>query len=247
MTFARSLLVAGFALATVAASQAQAQFTSAQKADMQLNGTASFNGSSQLVLTPASGGTSSAFFMTPTATSTLTSFDATFDYFIGGGSGADGLALVLQGNGPGALGGGGGGIGYNGIPNSIGALFRSYVYNIVQIGDGGNFNGPSTGASIRGTHSVEVSWSSGTQIFSVLLDGATGVSESGVDLAALIGPNMYVGFTAATGGANDEHRIDNLTVKTNDVTATPEPATLALTATGIMMLAAFKRRRSRNA
>ena len=247
MTIARSLLVAGVALASLTGSQAQAQFTAAQKADVQLNGTASFNGSSQLVLTPVSGGTASAFFMTPTSTSTLTSFDATFDYFIGGGSGADGLALVLQGNGPGALGSSGGGIGYSGISNSVGALFRSYVYNIVQIGTGGSFSGPAASASIRGSHSAEVSWSSGTQIFSVLLDGATGVSQSGVDLAALIGPDMYVGFTAATGGANDEHRIDNLTVKTNAVTATPEPATLALTATGIVMLAAFKRRRSPNA
>lgn len=245
MKTSRSLLLC-VALGALAAPRLQAQFSAAQMADMQLNGTASFNGSNQLVLTPASGGVGSAFFQTPTATSTLTSFAATFDYYIGGGSGADGLALVLQGNGPGAIGGGGGGIGYDGIGNSVGALFRSYVYNVVQIGENGAFSGPSSSAAIRGTHSVAVSWSSATDIFSVILDGVTGVSQGGIDLASVIGPNMYVGFTAATGGANDEHRIDNLVVTTN-VTPTPEPASLVLTASGIAMLAIVRRRRGRRA
>lgn len=91
------------------------------------NGTSTLNAANQLVLTPAlSFQDGSAFRATPIATAGLASFVARFNYAIGGGSGADGLAFVLQGVGPTALGGAGANVGFVGIDHSVGALLRTF-------------------------------------------------------------------------------------------------------------------------
>jgi hypothetical protein len=235
LTTARRTTIALTALVVAALAPRPA---GAQFAGMQLNGSAALNGSGELVLTPVTGGTASAFSTAAVATSSIQSFTATFNYFIGGGSGADGLAFVVQGNGPGALGSGGGGIGYSGMPNSLGALFRTYVYNVVQGDQNGTFGGPSTSATTRGTHDAEVTYDAGTQTFAIALDGVPRVSWTGVDLAATVGPNAYFGFTAATGGATDEHRINSYTLSIQSTTSSvPEPGTWALLATGLLGVA----------
>ena len=233
-----TLLLAALAAAAIAPRSAAAQF-----AGMQLNGSAALNGSNQLVLTPASGGTGSAFATAPIATSSIQSFTATFNYFIGGGSGADGLAFVVQGAGPGALGGGGGGIGYSGLPNSVGALFRTYIYNVVQAGTNGAFNGNSAATTTRGTHDVTVTYTAGTNTLSVNFDGLLDIAQNNVNLSAIVGPQAYFGFTAATGGATDEHRINSYTLSVQAVSSVPEPGTWALLATGLVGVAGLARRR----
>ena len=217
-----------------------------------LNGSAALSGSA-LVLTTASGyEAGSAFNSTPIATAGIQTLTANFNYTIGGGSGAAGLGFVIQGLGPTALGGYGGYVGYTGggganpITNSVGAFFRTFSFNFPQVGTNGSFNG-NTGpvSNLRGTHNVTVNYAAATQLFSVLLDGTQVVSQSGINLATLVGPQAYFGFTAGTGSATDMQQINSFSVAVNAAapsTTAPEPSTWALLAAGLGGLA---RRRAR--
>ncbi|HEX2971499.1 MAG TPA: hypothetical protein VHP11_04165, partial [Tepidisphaeraceae bacterium] len=100
-------------------------FSDASK--LQLNGTAAVVGTGSnaiLRLTDtATGQTGSAFTKLP---ADITKFNISFDFRMGGGTGADGMAFVIQGVAPTALGGGGGGLGYSGIANSMALKFDAY-------------------------------------------------------------------------------------------------------------------------
>jgi hypothetical protein len=238
--FALTLAAFG-AIAAAAPAAAQVQ----DRTTYTRNGSATLNGSTLVLTTATNSQVGSAFNPNAFATAGLQSLTATFNYTIDGGNGADGLAFVLQGNGPNALGADGGGIGYEGIANSLAATFRTFQNPGPGVGENGSLDiGHTANSGPRGTHDVTITYVAATQLFSILLDGTTALTQSNVDLAGLVGPQMYVGFTAGTGGLDDQHQINSFSfTPIYTVSGVPEPATLALTGAGLLALGVAMRRR----
>jgi hypothetical protein len=147
----------------------------------------------------------------------------------------DGFAFVIQGNGTVALGSPGMGayIGYAGIPSSIAIEFDTYSNSdfgdplgphiaIQSLGTAVNTSNHATaGANFGGTpianfadgqaHTATITYD-GTSIISVYLDGAATPVVSGTigNLSTFLGLSnglAYVGFTAATGAAQEVSNI----------------------------------------
>lgn len=158
-------------------------------------------------------------------------FNFNFDVFLGcDDGGADGLAFVLQ---PLSINAGssGGGIGYQGISPSFAVEMDNYQNGgepgydhiaIQQFGDvnhngGNNLAGPvpvsATSNNIEDCawHLLNLVWDPATQTFSVYFDGALRLTYTGDIINNIFGgnPNVYWGFTAATGGAVNEHQFCN--------------------------------------
>ena len=177
------------------------------------NGSAALSGTS-LSLTPAvANSRGSGIQTTPVPSARL---KATFTASIGGGTGADGLALLLLDASkatPTALGAGGGGLGYSGLPGIAVTLDTHHntgdpSANFVAVATGG------TGATLRyaatstavpalrtGTHAVTVTVTTTGHLL-VAVDGT-----QVIDTAVTLPPNLLVGFSGATGGATDNHTV----------------------------------------
>jgi large repetitive protein len=196
----------------------------------QLNGNAVLNATASppnLQLTPAvNWEVGSAFW--PKAV-TGVGISASFDIFIGSGSGADGLTFTLADASqtqPTALGNNGGGLGFSGIHGFAVAFdtWQSSVNpsnNFVGIGA---YNSPQQQVNyvatntnipaIRNTvHHITVTTNS-TGI-TVTMDGA-----QVLNYATSLPSQVLVGFTGATGGFNDIHQVQNV----NITTGPPPPA-----------------------
>ena len=186
-----------------------------------LNGTASITGTA-LQLTPvAAQSTGSAFWpQTIDPRSLHIEYDAT----IGGGSGADGMALVFadpsKGATPSSLGVGGGGLGFSGIPGFAVALdeYKNSVNpssNFVGVSDGPTATGADllhwlstanlTAPLQEATHHITVS-TTATSI-TVSVDGTQVLTQ-----AATLPASAYIGFSAGCGALTNRHAIANLTV-----------------------------------
>jgi hypothetical protein len=147
-----------------------------------------------------------------------------YDASIGGGSGADGLALVLgdalKGATPTSLGVNGGGLGFSGIPGLAVALdeYKNAVNpsaNFVGVTDGPTSQGPDLLHWLgtvtlltplqEATHHVTITTTAGTII--VAIDGTQVLSQ-----AATLPASAYLGFSAGTGGLTNRHAISHLVV-----------------------------------
>ena len=151
----------------------------------------------------------------PTAQPFTTAFDFSID---GTGRHADGLAFVLQGSGPGAIGTAGGCIGACGLSNWLAAALHTYTYNaggITHDGRPGKPLGFDAGASKRIIGRMSVSWNPTSNRLSMtaamLVDGvAREFSDSmTVDLRARFGATVTAGLTAGTGGAGATQVVSN--------------------------------------
>ena len=200
-------------------------------AGLALNGSATTTGG-QLLLTPASASEAgSAYYNTALPINDNTSFQTNFAFQINGGNGAggaDGFAFVIQNSAEGtsALGGGGGLLGYSGVGNSLAIEFDTYA----NAGDPNDnhvavlVDGQTTSA--LQTRNVPFDLNSGSVInawvdYNGLRDElAVYVSTSStkpdapllvrnVNLAATVGDQAYLGFSAGTGGLTNVHRILN--------------------------------------
>jgi hypothetical protein len=181
------------------------------------NGSAQLSGS-DLVLTSAENNTAgSAVFGTPILSEGLR---ARFTAVIGGGTGADGLALVLLDpakTSPQALGAGGGGLGYAGLPGVAVALdtFQntdepsSNFVGVATGGTGDTLTYAATSTAIgplrTGTHTVGVDITTGTLM--VTVDGTKVLSPT-----ISLPPAVLIGFTGATGGLSDIHTARNVVI-----------------------------------
>ncbi len=199
----------------------------------QLNGSSALSGA-ELVLTPATAEQAgSAFWPQSLDPRNMTvAYDAT----IGGGSGADGLALVIADPSRGAtatsLGVHGGGLGFSGIPGIAVALdeFKNAA------NPSNNFAGVSDGpiatandqlhwlatanlaSALQGaTHHIVVTTAAGT--LSVAVDGSTVLSQ-----AVTLPASAFLGFSAGTGTMTNRHAISHLVV-----TSGTAPAAASLT------------------
>lgn len=183
----------------------------------------------------------------------------------GYGHQADGVAFLIQNdpNGASALGGGGGGIGADGIGNSVGIGFQSWDNNHATIFLGGEtcdipagtFSNAYCGSGALGNFSlgdnlanhihVTFGYSGGVLSFTALnSDTAQSTTQSrAVDLTTF-GPQLYFGFTGATGLGYAAQDVSNfeLTVRPAGP-GVPEPATWALMLMGFGGLGYVIRRR----
>jgi hypothetical protein len=186
----------------------------------QLNGSASLVGTT-LQLTPAQPSVAgSAFWPGRVQSATL---DVSFDLAIDSGGGADGLTLAFadaRTAQPTALGIAGGGLGFSGIPG-IALAFATWKN---QTTPSNNFIGISDGPAertdllhwlttatnippLRGvSRHVDVALRRGR--LTVAIDGGRAL-----DAAVTLPPEVFVGFTGATGGISDRHAVSNVQIR----------------------------------
>lgn len=252
-------------------------------AGLTINGNAAKVGN-VLRLTPASfnqGG--SAFSTSQTTLGVGNSFSTYFQFQITGSGGtfddavdhllgADGLVFVVQPNSN-SVGGIGVGIGYAGIPNSLGVEFDTFYNNPGQFG-GNDPDGNHVGVDLAGSLSSttlkpEPTLFNNGQIWNVWIDynGTTQSLEgrwslgnsrpiaaqisANVDLVSVIGgTSAFVGFTSGTGASYGNHDIlswefrDSFNPIGRDPVV-PEPTSFALAGlAGIGMSIGAWRRRS---
>ncbi len=186
----------------------------------QLNGTAALTGAELGLTSTGTFQAGSAFWPQLIDPRNMT---VEFDAFIGGGSGADGLALVLadpsRGATPKSVGYRGGGLGFSGIPGIAVALdtYKNSVNpsaNFVGITDGPTSTQDlmhwiataNISASLRNaTDLVKVVTASGTMTVSI--DGTQVLSQ-----AVTLPSSAYLGFSGGTGGSTDRHAVSHLVV-----------------------------------
>jgi len=159
-------------------------------------------------------------------------FSAEYTFQLGSpqAGGGDGLAFVVQTQGPAAVGGLGGDLGYGGLPNSLAVEVDTFLNewpaaddpnaNHVSVHTGGAApNNGDEGWSIAtatnvpnlsdgGAHLIRIDYDPGTLAVSV--DGTLVLSVA-LDLAGRLslepGGTAYVGFTAATGTSAQTHGV----------------------------------------
>lgn len=196
----------------------------------------------------------SAFYATPIELSNSTSFQTSFQFRAHGGKGsggADGLAFVLQNSisGATALGNRGGGLGYgNTGTGTTGKIQTSLAIEFDTYKNAWDSSGNEVAVLRDGniaSHLAKVSPAidlNGGQLLTTWIDYngdnnqlAVYLSNSGVkpgsallsytvDLPTIVGNQMYVGFTAGTGGLTNNQDIQ----KWNFSTTFNTPGTLAL-------------------
>lgn len=158
-------------------------------------------------------------------------FNFTFDVFLGcNDGGADGIAFVLQ---PLSVNAGsfGGGIGYAGINPSVAVELDNYQNGgepsfdhmaiqsngVVSHGGPNTLAGPVQISASTGNvedcawHVLQVTWDPTTNTMTVYFDGVLRLTYTGDIINNIFGgnPNVYWGFTSATGGANNLHQFCN--------------------------------------
>lgn len=142
-------------------------------------------------------------------------------------AGGDGVAFVMQSEGPGALGEDGAGLGFSGIANSFGVEFDTHdnefpaeidCDHIAFVGAGDLLNpleepvsASSSGCNVEdgGNHQVRITWSPATRELVVFFDGVERARRE-VDLVGEYfggNPSVFFGFTGATGGRVNRQRV----------------------------------------
>ena len=267
-------LTFGASVNAIAATISYTDFTSSS--GLQFNGNAAvatdINSRKVLRVTPSTFGQSGSVFSTSAITlgadvSFSTKFSFNFNQPLNGG--ADGLVFVVQ-TVSNTSGGAGGGIGYAGLPSSVGVEFDNWNNGS---GDGNSdnhvgidLNGNVNSAAIN--TSLPVILDSGNDLFSWIdYNGITDLLEVRlsavdsrpvsslvsltVDLATILAtPNAFVGFTSGTGAAGANH--DVISWEFRDTFApvdipvdntVPEPMSLILVGAGLAGMAATRRYR----
>lgn len=201
-------------------------FSGSAMAQYQVNGTAVATSCNCYVLTPAQN-TSSGSVWNVNLIDLTNSFDFEFEVFLGNNnSGADGMVFGLQPNGT-SVGTNGGGMGLGGVVPSLGVYMDTYQNGgagdpfsdhisinsngDVNHGTANNLDGPFNVANMEdgNWHDLHVVWDAGTQTLTAEFDGVPAVSYTGNIVANIFGgnPQVYWGFTAATGGLNNLQQV----------------------------------------
>ena len=219
MTFKSCLASAAFTVGVLGATAASS--TTIDFTTLQLNGSATALTTNDLNLVNGGFNTnSSAFIKTPISSSLP--FTSTFDFTMNTANGipqADGLTFIIQNAGAGAtaLGNGAGGaaLAANGIAPSVGIAFRSFVYDEAVIFQNGDVtSGPSNPFFLGSnpTNDVSVTITYLNHLLSFTATNSTTnqtISNSlAIDLTTL-GPNVFLGFTGASGNSTSIEDVTN--------------------------------------
>lgn len=269
----RILVAPAMALCAASASATTISYSDfSSVAGLQLNGDAAqaTDASSRAVLrvTPSTFGQSGSVFSTSAVTlGTDVSFSTRFQFNInnqGSTGGADGLVFAVQ-TVSNTSGGNGGGIGYQGLPKSVGVEFDNW-FN----GPYGDVNDNHVGIDLNGNIQSMVqndnpgfALDSGKDLFAwVDYNGktdtlevrlnSTGVRPGAAILSYIVDltdiletPDAFVGFTSGTGAAFANHDVISWefrdTYKPIDI---PEPASQALFGSALVGLWVTRRRRA---
>jgi len=202
-------------------------FTPANIGSYQLNGDAFLYDGSTVRLTPPEGSQSgSMFWKQRIALDDNGSFSTQFSFRISepDSSGADGLTFCIQ-PGTSNVVSDGGGLGFAGIPDSLGIEFDTYHND--EFGDpNGNHVGIDLNGDVESVLTADapftledgsigyawVEYDGAAQMLYVRVSDTNvrptdALLEYGVDLAAVYGDAAYCGFTGATGGSYAAHDI----------------------------------------
>ena len=227
---------------------AQAQLAAANPwNDMTTVGSAAITSGGNLQLTTdGNSETGAAWQNTPV--STLQSFTTTFSFSLISTANpqADGIAFVMQGQGKGAIGDAGGYIGAD-ISKAVGSEIHTWYNN--QVGffqNGSPYTAKSApffmagNNSLIGTETVSYDAASNFLTMTGTINGNSVSDSLGVNLDALFGSSMYVGFTGGTGGSYSDQEITDWS---GINAAVPEPATMLLLGAGLIGLGGMVRRK----
>ena len=242
-------------------------------AGLTLNGDAAQVGNDLRLTAPSFNESGSAFSTSAMALNNQNSFSTRFQFQItdsGGigdqdGAGADGIVFVVQ-TVSNSVGGAGGGIGYQGIPNSVGIEFDTYN-NGAQDDSLGNHVGIDLNGSVSSAVLTSVSprfndgniWTGWVDYNGPLNLLEVRVNQTGIrpvlptltysaDLSAVLGAaNAFVGFTAGTGSGWGDQRILSWEFEDDfnpiDVTVPEAGSTLLLLGAGLAGIVSSCRRR----
>jgi glucose/arabinose dehydrogenase len=211
-------------------------------AGLTLNGNASAS-SGALALTPAiRTQAGSAFATTSYQINGDTSFNTQFQFRLSGGdgaNGADGFTFVLQNDsrGASAVGGTGGAVGYSNIARSLAIEFDTYDngaidpdgnhISLLRNGSGNALSNASTNIDLNSGNAVSawIDYDGATNQLQVFLssDGTkpgTALLTETIDLAAIVGSQAFVGFTAGTGGLSNIQAIQSWQFNATDTPPT---------------------------
>lgn len=221
----------------------------ADGAALTLNGDAQLRGGQLLLTEAARAEEGAAFFNTPLPINADTSFQTRFEFQLDGGQqslGADGFAFVLQDDprGVNAIGEGGGRLGYEGMMNSLAVEFDTYKngYDVNNNHVSVLLNGDVTTAletkvplfdlNNADVLTAWVDYNGNTDQLAVFVNNEglkpdQPLLVADIDLSSVVGTSGYLGFTAATGGSFNNHRILNwdLSLETPATIQPPTPGT----------------------
>ena len=237
-------------------------FDSSNITAFQLNGVADLNGNN-LRLTPSSGGVyGTAWWQNKVTLVDNNSFSTYFTFRISNpvSGGADGICFAIQTQSSGA-GSSGGGLGYDGVTPSIGVEFDTYDNGLGAGDPNGNHIGINQDGSVDslqtanvtsigeldqgGTYHAWVDYNGPADTLEVRLSAnstrpATATMSRSIDLESVFDADVYVGFTAATGGSASQHEILSFYFNNDFISGgilpeaeiyTSAPATITLSAT----------------
>lgn len=229
------------------------------------------NGSAQLLdagdtlrLTNITSGYQVGSAWAPDKVSLSQDFSAAFSFRIADGTGADGITFTIQDSAAGASAAGfdGGWLGYESVNKSIAFVYDTWEngYDTDRVpgantsvtfgGSVSPWGGATVGTAYELRGKVVYSWvdfSAATGLFSMYISDTALkplVAQETILLSQsdLVGSaTAYVGFTAATGGSNDNHDILSASIS-----AVPESDAAALALTGVALALALVRRQRKS-